>query len=75
MGVFITQGANVAYVSRVLGHSSLAVTLTVYSHLIDRAEHAARMRDGLETAFADALAGDAIPSGNLAALAAGTETR
>jgi hypothetical protein len=49
--LLIGQGANVPYVSRMLGHASPTITLSVYSHLLDRAEHATRMRDGMEAAF------------------------
>jgi integrase len=52
--LLILQGANVVYVSRMLGHASPTITLTVYSHLLDRAEHATRMRDGMEAAFGNA---------------------
>lgn len=53
--ILIAQGANVLYVSRMLGHSSATVTLDVYGHLFDRAEHGERMRAGLEAAYGNAL--------------------
>jgi integrase len=49
--LLIAQGHNVVYVSRQLGHSSPSVTLDVYAHLFDGAEHASRARDALESAF------------------------
>jgi hypothetical protein len=45
------QGVNIVYLSKMLGHSSVTVTLTVYAHLLDREQHAERMRDGMEAAF------------------------
>jgi integrase len=49
--ILISQGCDVVFVSRQLGHASTPVTLSVYAHLFDRAKHAQRMRDGLEDAF------------------------
>ena len=49
--LLIAQGANIVYVSRQLGHGSSDITLRCYSHLFDRAEHAARTRDALEQTF------------------------
>jgi integrase len=53
--LLIAQGANVLFVSRQLGHASATITLDVYGHLFDRAEHAQRMRDGLEAQFGSVL--------------------
>jgi integrase len=47
----IAQGLNVVFVSRQLGHSSPNITLSVYSHLFDRAEHGQRAKDAMEAAF------------------------
>jgi integrase len=47
----IAQGAIVSYLSRVLGHASPAITLSVYAHEFARAEHAERTRDRMEEAF------------------------
>lgn len=55
--LLIAQGHNVVYVSRQLGHSSPSVTLDVYAHLFDSAEHAERTRDALEAAFAGVVEG------------------
>ncbi|MBA2460731.1 MAG: tyrosine-type recombinase/integrase [Actinobacteria bacterium] len=49
--ILIGQGENVVYASRQLGHASPDITLSVYAHLFDRAEHAARASDRLEAAF------------------------
>ena len=49
--LLIAQGANVVFVSRQLGHASPDITLGVYSHLFDRAEHAQRTREVMETSF------------------------
>ena len=43
------------YVSRQLGHASPKITLDVYAHLFDGAEHAQRARDRLEEAFGTLL--------------------
>jgi integrase len=53
--ILISQGHDVVYVSRQLGHSSPSVTLDVYSHLFDGAEHAERARDALEAGFGSLL--------------------
>jgi integrase len=54
--MLIQQGANIAYVSQQLGHSSPAITLTIYTHLINRAEQAERTSAMLEAAFGGVLA-------------------
>jgi len=51
----IAEGASVAYVSRVLGHASPAITLSTYAHEFARAEHADRTRDRMEAAFGELL--------------------
>lgn len=51
----IAQGVSVAYLSRVLGHASPAITLSIYAHEFARAEHAYRMRDLMKAAFGDAV--------------------
>jgi integrase len=53
--MMIAQGASVAYLSRVLGHASPAITLTTYAHEFARAEHADRTRVQMEQAFGDLL--------------------
>jgi Phage integrase family len=49
--LLIAQGSNVVFVSRQLGHSSPNVTLGVYAHLFDQAEHGQRTKDAMEAAF------------------------
>ena len=51
----ISQGASVAYLSRVLGHASPAITLNTYAHEFARAEHADRAREQMEAAFGGLL--------------------
>jgi len=51
----IAEGASVAYVSRVLGHASPAITLSTYAHEFAKAEHADRTRDRMEAAFGELL--------------------
>lgn len=53
--VLIAEGASVAYVSRVLGHASPAITLSIYAHESARAEHADRTRERMEAAFGGLL--------------------
>lgn len=53
--LLISQGLNIVFVSRQLGHSSPSMTLDVYGGLFDQAEHARRAADGLEAAFASTL--------------------
>lgn len=49
--LLIAEGLNVVFVSRQLGHADPAITLRVYAHLFDQAEHAQRARDALEAGF------------------------
>ena len=49
--LLIAEGLNVVFVSRQLGHADPAITLRVYAHLFDQAEHAERARDALEAGF------------------------
>jgi integrase len=53
--LLIAHGMNVVFVSRQLGHSSPNVTLNVYAHLFDRAEHGQRAKDAMEAAFGNVL--------------------
>ena len=55
--LLIAGGGNVVFVSRQLGHADAAITLRVYAHLFDRAEHAQRTRDALEASFGTMLDG------------------
>jgi integrase len=53
--LLIAQGANVVFVARQLGHGSPDITLRIYAHLFDAAEHAEKAMAGLEAAFGKAL--------------------
>ncbi len=55
--LLISEGADVVYVSRQLGHADPSITLKVYSHLFDRQRHADRTRAALEAKFAEVLDG------------------
>jgi integrase len=56
--LLIAKGLNVVFVSRQLGHSSPTITLDVYAHLFEQADHAAAAREALEASYA-AMAGSA----------------
>jgi len=53
--LLVAEGLNVVFVSRQLGHASSNITLAVYSHLFDRAEHGQRARAALEAGFGSML--------------------
>ena len=55
--LLIAEGLNVVFVSRQLGHASPDITLKVYAHLFDRAEHAQRASAALEAGFGFVLDG------------------
>lgn len=59
--LLIAQGLNVVFVSRQLGHASPSITLSVYAHLFDQAEHAAKASAQLEAAFGGILDGNETP--------------
>lgn len=61
--LLIAGGANVVFVSRQLGHASPDITLRVYAHLFDAAEHAQRASSALEASFGAVL--DRSESGDL----------
>jgi integrase len=50
--LLIAKGLNVVFVSRQLGHASPAITLEVYAHLFEQADHAATAREALEASYA-----------------------
>lgn len=56
--ILVAEGLNVVYVSRQLGHASPDITLRIYAHLFDRAEHAQRASAALEAGFGHLLRGD-----------------
>jgi integrase len=49
--LLIAQGASVGHVSRLLGHSSSASTLSTYAHAFAAAEHDEAMRERMEQAW------------------------
>jgi integrase len=53
--LLIAQGANVVYVSRQLGHASPNITLSVYAHLFDSLEQAAKTTALLDAGFGTVL--------------------
>lgn len=53
--LWISEGSDVVYVSRVLGHSSPSITLDVYADLFDRARHEEKATAALDRAFGGAL--------------------
>jgi len=55
--LLIAQGENVVYVSRQLGHADASITLKIYAHLFDAAEHARRASSRLEASYATVLQG------------------
>jgi integrase len=54
--LLISEGLDVLFVSRQLGHANPNVTLEVYAHEFARREHGARARVALETAYAEMVA-------------------
>ncbi len=48
---WIERGLSIPFVARMLGHSTPAITLGVYSHVVDHAEQADRAREALEAAY------------------------
>ncbi len=53
--ILISQGNDVVFVSRQMGHASPSITLDVYGHLFRHADHGQRMRDRLEAAVGNAM--------------------
>jgi integrase len=53
--LLISEGAPVGYVSRLLGHASPAITLSIYAHVFARAEHDERTWERMEAAFGEML--------------------
>ncbi len=51
----IAEGASIPYLSRVLGHSSPAITLAIYAHEFARTEHSDRTRERMEAAFGELI--------------------
>lgn len=59
--LLIAKGLNVVFVSRQLGHSSPAITLRVYAHLFEQADHAVAAREALQASY-EAMTRVARPS-------------
>ena len=49
--LLISEGLNVVYVSRSMGHASPDITLKTYSHLWDAAEHAGKASAALDAVY------------------------
>jgi integrase len=49
--LLISQGLNVVFVSRQLGHANAGITLSVYAHLFERADHAETAREALDANY------------------------
>lgn len=49
--ILISQGHDVVFVSRQLGHASPVITLRVYAHMFDARDKASQARDALEAQF------------------------
>jgi integrase len=49
--LLIANGLNVVFVSRQLGHANPNITLEVYAHLFQHADHAHTARDALEASY------------------------
>jgi ABC-type Fe3+-hydroxamate transport system substrate-binding protein len=47
----ISQGLNVVFVSRQLGHANATVTLGTYAHLFGQADQAEAAREALEASY------------------------
>jgi integrase len=56
--LLIAKGLNVVFVSRQLGHANPSITLQVYAHLFERADHANAARDALEASYATTVGAD-----------------
>jgi integrase len=50
--LLIAKGLNDMCVSRQIGHSSPTITLDVYAHLFEQADHATAAREALEASYA-----------------------
>lgn len=50
--LLIAKGLNVVFVSRQLGHANPNITLEVYAHLFECADHGAAARDAIEASYA-----------------------
>jgi integrase len=57
--LLISRGLNVVFVSRQLGHANPSITLQVYAHLFERADHAQAARTALDASYASINEGGA----------------
>ncbi len=53
--ILVSQGYDVVFVSRQLGHANPAITLKVYAHLSDAARHAELARTRLDDEYRSLL--------------------
>jgi transposase-like protein len=53
----IVSGLNIVFVSREHGHANPNITLEVYAHLFERADHAHAAKEALEASYAATLGG------------------
>ncbi|HEY3945626.1 MAG TPA: tyrosine-type recombinase/integrase [Solirubrobacteraceae bacterium] len=60
--LLIAQGLDIVFISRQLGHASPATTLRIYTHLLDQAKHAARMRNELSANFGQLIVAPPEPA-------------
>jgi hypothetical protein len=64
--LIIDLGLDVAQVSRILGHASVATTLNIYTHLFDDARHATEIRTRMAASpFARVLEPDGADADNV----------
>jgi integrase len=59
--LLISNGLNVVFVSRQLGHANANITLEVYAHLFARADHAESARTALDASYAAVAAAGPSP--------------
>jgi integrase len=68
--LLIAKGLNIAFVSRQLGHANPSITLEVYAHLFQHADHAATARAALDDSYTaineSALVETAVETGGAA---------
>jgi integrase len=59
--LLISEGLNVVYVSRAMGHASPDHTLKTYSHLWVAAEHASKASAALDAVYSASVAESTVP--------------
>jgi site-specific recombinase XerD len=60
--LLISQGLNVVFVFRQLGHANASITLSIYAHLFERADHAETAREALDASHTAMTSRGAIVS-------------